>query len=108
MVYCYYHSLAKYDFNANASYAFKCLTKEYPLTFALSLIFGTVFLLAILIRVFERPYRREQLLRYGESGYQDYESIENAIWCTLITLTTGIMFYNYSGVWGFYSSHNWS
>ena len=70
-------------------YAFKCLTKEYPLTFALSLIFGTILLLATLMRVYERPYRREQLLHFGDSGYQDYDNLENAIWCTIITLTTG-------------------
>jgi len=41
------------------------------------------------MRIFERPYRRQQLLHYGLGPYQDYDSVVNAIWCTVITLTTG-------------------
>ncbi len=60
------------------------------MTFALTLIFGTILILALAMRVFERPYRRQQLLVYGENGYQDYDSLENALWVTVITLTTGM------------------
>jgi len=83
-------SLVKYDFHSSSTYAFKCLTKEYPLTFALTLVFGAILLMATLMRIFERPFRKVQLARYGPGGrYQDYETIENAIWCTIITMTTG-------------------
>ena len=85
--------MSKYDFAANTSYAFKCITKEYPITFALTFILGTIFLLGTLMRIFERPYRREQLIRYGLDPYQHYDNIINAIWCTIITLTTG-KYYN--------------
>jgi len=45
--------------------------------------------MAVLMRIFERPYRRTQLIERGLDSYLHFDSIINAVWCTIITLTTG-------------------
>lgn len=70
-----------YGFTANVRFAFKCFIRSSPGTSYGFVLCISVLILAYLLRIFELPY--------GVTvGVVTWWSYFDAIWCTIITMTT--------------------
>jgi len=58
--------------------------QDYPMTLIVTVFFISVSVFAFTLRICERPLN--ELL--GDANGMDFESLENAIWCIVITMTT--------------------
>ena len=66
--------------DANFMFSVKSLMKKKPYSVLLSSLIVSVALFGFILRVFERPL--------SDASGQDFNSINNAFWVTLITMTT--------------------
>lgn len=66
--------------NATFMFSIKSLMKKKPYSVLLTSLICSVALFGFLLRIFERPL--------SEASGQDFNSINNAFWVTLITMTT--------------------
>ena len=71
-----------YGFVADLRFTLKCFLLINPEKAVFVMFFGTVFLFAYLVRIFELPYLRQT------QGDIQFKSYFNSIWFTVITLTT--------------------
>lgn len=70
-----------YGLETTISFQLSCHLSEYPNRTVLFLFFGTVLSSAYLVRIFEVPFFRDQ-------GTDTFDEYFNAVWFTVITLTT--------------------
>ena len=70
-----------YGLDTTMSYQISCHLSEYPNRTVLFLFFSTVLSSAYLVRIFECPYFRH-------AGTNTFDEYFNAVWFTVITLTT--------------------
>jgi len=72
-----------YGFETGVKFTIKCQIMINPESTVMCIFFATVFIFAYLIRIFEMPY-----FRASKPGDPVFDSFFNAIWFTVITLTT--------------------
>lgn len=72
-----------YGFASDTRFSIKCYIKKDPFKSILMLLFGTIFTLAYVLRIFELPNFSKDA--DSKSGLQVYV---NSVWCIVVTLTT--------------------
>ncbi len=88
-----------YGANNHYLYAGKCIMKEKPLPNVLFGFFASVVIFGYMVRICERYFRilkrgtnfHRPLNRYHPEGV-DFNNYLNAMWCVVVTMTTGILF----------------
>lgn len=74
--YCAFHGI-----KANVKFSFKCILAQYALpVIILFVTIPTMFILAFMLRIFERPLE--------DLSYQDYQDPLNAVWLVFTTMST--------------------
>ena len=76
-----------YHVSANLTFCFKSLVNDFPLAFSLLFVFSFILFLAIQCRIYERPYQDQNCITNGSC--LNFGHLQNAIWCTIITMTSG-------------------
>ena len=72
-----------YGFSSDTRFSIKCYIKRDPFKSINILLFGTIFSLAYILRIFELP--NFSMSADSKSGLQVYV---NSVWCIVVTLTT--------------------